>query len=183
MAVTGNNLDFDSFQLFIDDIPVLITVNYNYTYTAGVLTYQVTTELDSGVHKFQAQAKETVDLLPVLSVAQFAYVGSSSLELDDPPIVYPSPATSSARICYSLSHGADIDVCIYDLKGQMVHHQRLANGAEGAHAGYNQYPYDLTYADARPLPNGVFIVLLVQRSGDKNTILGKRKFMVLRDEK
>lgn len=181
--VTGNNLDFNAFQLYIDDLPVLTSANPNYVYTNGVLRFRVSDSLSNGLHKFQARALDLADGISQLSIAEYAYVATAKLELAEAPIVYPSPATSSARICYSLTYGTDIDICIYDLKGQLVYHDRVPNGEEGAHAGYNQYVYNLSYADQRLLANGVYLVFIMQRSGDKVNILGKRKFMVLRDEK
>ncbi len=179
IAVTGSALELNQFQLFIDSVQVLVSGNHNYT--DGVLMYQVQTALASGVHTFQARAVDGG--VSAMSTINRAFVGGSAINIADRPIVYPSPATSSALICYSLTQAADIDFCVYDLKGQIVYNERLLSGAEGAHAGYNQYFYNLTYADGRQLPNGVFVLVLLQKYGDKTTILGKRKFMVLRDEK
>jgi len=183
VAVTGNNLVFDQFQLHIDGVPVLVTNNPNYTYSpsTGMLTYYVQTALGSGLHTFQASAVDGV--VPGSSIIYSAFVAGSDTEMEDKPIVYPSPATASVRICYTLTHGTDVDICIYDLKGQMVYNDHLYTGMQGAHAGYNEYRYDLKYADGRDLPNGVFVLFVVQKASDKTTILGKRKFMVLRDEK
>lgn len=182
VEVTGVNLinHFNQFVFYIDSANVLVTTNPNYSYStgAGLFRYQVTNALSSGLHVFGIEATDDGGTCTRVNFA--AFVASQELNLVDKPIVWPSPATSNVLISYELTGSQDVDIFIYDMNGRMVYRKMLSAGEEGARSGLNLFPYNLKMFDGRELSNGVYVLAIIKRKSDSNTVLGKSKFLVLR---
>jgi hypothetical protein len=93
--------------------------------------------------------------------------------------VFPSPATENLNIFYELKSDQEISFLIYDLNGQVVLRQDFAGGQPGGRAGGNQQAFNLIAQSRRPLSNGVYIAVLLQKNGAR-AVLAKEKFIILR---
>lgn len=182
IAVGGTNVSFNAFVLYIDGVNVLSTSPYNYSYniTSGIFRYQVTSALGKGNHTFQIFAQDQDGGLT--SAITTVFVASDKFAIIEDPIIYPSPATKNAKITYELTAAEEVKLYIYDLSGQIVYQDDIQPGSEGAHAGFNAYNFDLKSSYGNELPNGVYVVILARKDGGTTKILGKKKFIILRDD-
>lgn len=172
VSVNGSAIDFDKFSLLIDGVQVLQTSPYNYSYniTDGLFTYQVDQALSVGAHTFVFSAEDTDNR----ATRNFtATVKANEVSLMDPPIPFPSPATSSVNITYRLQKIGDLELFIYDIKGRLIYNEEYISGAPGARPGYNEVPLDVSR-----WRNGVYIVLIAAEINNQQKIIGKTKFIV-----
>jgi hypothetical protein len=93
--------------------------------------------------------------------------------------VFPSPATENLNVFYELKNDQEISFLIYDLNGRVVLRQDFTGGQAGGQAGRNQFALNLTAQSQRPLSNGVYIAVLLQKNGSR-AVLAKEKFIILR---
>lgn len=177
VEVSGPGIIVSNFRFFIDGTDVLTTPqNYSYDAVNGIFEYVVVQPLIRGTHTFEIIANDGADSQKNTA----AFVASSEFSLRDKPIAYPSPATKSVTIGYELTASDDLEFLIYSVQGEMVYRRSFPAGAEGAHAGYNAVVYDLKKPNREPVPNGVYVCMLVSKENGKRKVLDKTKFFVLR---
>lgn len=181
ISVTDNGvpIDVNSLQLIVD---ATLISSANYAYSTAAEIFKLTSRigpLGPGAHTFTFSAQNTDGT--ELVVVTFN-VALDKVELIDKPIAYPSPATNDVKITYTLTQSTDLDLYIYDLSGRLLYKENMPAGSSGAHAGYNEVFYDLTDPYNNPIPNGVYLVFVVDKSrSNSQGKIGKTKFFVLRE--
>jgi hypothetical protein len=178
-----HRVSFNAFILEIDGSNVLTKnpqYNYDYSENGEKFRFQATVPLSRGQHSFRIVAYDYQGNFSEKTV--LATVLADTFKMDGSPIIYPSPATDNVKIYYKLTNSDSVDIVIYNLNGQVVYRDTVNAGDEGARAGHNLYPYNLRSSYGRDLPNGVYVVTVIKRSGDKTKLLGKKKFIILRED-
>ena len=169
-VASGNGaLGLADFHLRVDGVEVLTAGAY--TYDDVIFRYVFTAPLSGGQHEI------TLDIGHELKTVWVNVLSGRGLSGE--LIIFPSPATENLNVFYELQNNQEVSFLIYDLNGQVVLRQDFASGQLGGQAGGNQFKLDLTLQSKRPLGNGVYIVVLLQRNGSR-TVLGKEKFIILR---
>jgi hypothetical protein len=167
---SGNGaLGLADFHLLVDGVDILTAGSY--TYDNVVFRYVFTTPLSGGQHDI------TLDIGHELKTVLVNVLSGRGLSGE--LIIFPSPATENLNVFYELQNNQEVSFLIYDLNGQLVLRQDFASGQIGGQAGGNQFKLDLTMQSRRPLSNGVYIAVLLQRNGSR-AVLGKEKFIILR---
>lgn len=187
VKVTGVSVSFNSFALYLDENPPSNSIlsinpyNYSYDYVSQVFRFKFNS-LSKGYHTVRLFARDEGDGSSAYSALTTFFVASDKFIMRDDPIIYPSPATYNTFITYELTDAEEVKIFIYDLNGQIVFQDELSAGEEGAHAGYNAYPFDLKSSYGNDLPNGVYVVFVTRRDGGSTKIMGKKKFIILRED-
>ena len=102
---------------------------------------------------------------------------------DDPPhiigpaLFYPNPCRLSEQgnIGYELSEALDMDLRIYDIKGNLIYKDILLANTLGGHREYNRVPINFQSIGLGDLPSSVYFFLLM----NNGKVLGKGKFVVM----
>jgi hypothetical protein len=187
VVVNGTLVSKNAFSLYLDDLLFtndLLTkspYNFTYDYVSAEFIFQLPS-LSRGSHTLQLKAVDDSGGGAVYSSVINFFVASDEFTMRDDPIIYPSPATFNTFITYELTAAEEVKIYIYDLNGQIVFQEDVSAGSIGAQAGYNAYPFDLKSSYGNDLPNGVYVVIITQRDEGKTKILGKKKFIILRED-
>jgi hypothetical protein len=167
---SGNGtLGLADFHLLVDGVDVLTAGSY--TYDNVIFRYVFTAPLSSGRRDI------TLDIGHEIKTVSVNVLSGRGLSGD--LAVFPSPATENLNVFYELKNAQEVSFLIYDLHGQIVLRRDFASGQTGGQAGRNQFMLNLAMSSQRPLSNGVYLAVLLQRNGAR-TVLGKEKFLILR---
>ncbi len=102
---------------------------------------------------------------------------------DKPVYIYPNPynpnSTTKAVLAYFLPEEGAVSIFVYDLSGSPVDKRIIeTTELEGAHSGYNEYPWDGMDGFGKPLGSDAYLIIIVQNG----KIAGKGRVMILKDK-
>ena len=180
VPVAGTSISSNAFVLRIDGAQVTTINPFNFSFSAGVFSYLVTTRLQPGRHVFTLFALDSGDGLGA-TFNVTANVESLEQEVIEDPLAIPNPATHNMRITYKLSQPGDVYVSIYNLNAEKVWEQELTRGMPGTIAGYNEITWNLRSGYGDYCPNGVYLCVISKKDdATGRTVMGKIKLFILR---
>ena len=105
-----------------------------------------------------------------------ALAGSVALGVTDKPLIYPNPCRQSSDpfLQYTLSGAGDIQIKLYDMRGNEVSQVAIAGGGMGANQGYNKVLINDLLQGQRLSSGPYFVVMMSQ-----GKVLAKTKFVVM----
>jgi hypothetical protein len=173
-----DGVDLNSARIFIDgsevpsaDISVSgASPNYD-------LSYQVDTDLTTGVHTVVIQINDTLN--NVGSQTLFVNVTGKAMIVGR-VLPYPNPfdpTRGDVKITYQLTADTDVKIYIYTITGERIWTESYDSGSNGGHAGYNEVLWDGYTGFHRRVPNGVYLVQIISSKGK---LMGKTKILVIR---
>ena len=181
-----------SLTVLVDD-GLASMVSYNWTtngagmaFSGGVFTFTLPTALSSSItHNLTFLVSDTASTANV-SIIQLdnLRVVAGSATLVQGPAFNPNPFNPmsnnsdyrTTRIAYELSQGMDLQINIYNMRGEPVWKRSYTADAAGAMSGYNEVSWNGINDYGELCGNGVYIVQLV--SGSK--LLAKGKVAILK---
>jgi len=173
-----DGVDLSSARLFIDGMEVpsadisVTGVSPNYD-----LSYQVDSELSTGIHTVVIQINDTLN--NVGSQTLFVSVTDKAMIVGR-VLPYPNPfdpTRGDVKITYQLTADTDLQIYIYTITGERIWTERYDSGMPGGHAGYNEVIWNGYTGFQRRVPNGVYLVQLINSKGK---LLGKTRILVIR---
>lgn len=112
----------------------------------------------------------------IRSVGQEANTQEPAMTL--PPLFYPSPfrLAEGSTLGYQLNRSdMDVELRIYDIRGNEIYRKDLPHTGQGGLLGYNYVPFNETELGHSNMPAGVYFYVLLH----EQKILGKGKFALL----
>ena len=101
----------------------------------------------------------------------------ASLSKSKKPLFYPCPfrLKDGSTLGYQLTAAMDMELRIYDIRGNEVFKKELPRTGQGGLKGYNYVPFNQSVLGHSNMPSGVYFFLLL----NENDVLGKGKFALL----
>ena len=162
--------------VYLDNNAAPLNLEYKNQINNRDFVFKFVDELPTGWHELKIEIQDDQGYRDILILNVNVLAGR---DLHGDMVVFPSPATSNINICYELGSAQSVSLLIYDLNGQIVCRRDFIGGYLGGNGGYNQVKIDLDTHSRRPLSNGVYIAVLLRKSGSRS-ILAREKFIVLR---
>jgi hypothetical protein len=126
--------------------------------------------------EFEEIEEPTAD--PQIEIVRSPFQDSEeTARITERPLAYPSPIRSSnseSGIYYALSNAMNIQLKVYDIRGNLVYQRSASAGAEGAQLGRNKMALT-TAIMGFPLQAGTYFFLLIS----DGKIVGKGRFGAL----
>ncbi|MFC1517210.1 hypothetical protein ACFL5G_01505 [Candidatus Margulisiibacteriota bacterium] len=179
VQVTGVNVSFDAFVLWIDGAQVSTSNPYNYTYDGTDFSLQVSSRLNNGWHTFTLRARDDGGLM-IPDYTFNGFVAAQAQGIIGEPLAIPNPATDNMRITYKLTGSGDVDIRIYNLNSELVWEQELSAGQTGAQVGYNEVVWDLRSGFGEECPNGAYLCVILKEEDESPVAMEKVKLFILR---
>jgi hypothetical protein len=114
---------------------------------------------------------EIRDLVDYLDVDDYSSVVPQSVTLKQN---YPNPFNATTTIPFSLSNPGNIQLRIYDIKGQLIHKIERKSLSAGEH----QITWDGSYEDGQKISSGIYLYRL-ETKDDRYSFLRQTKKMVI----
>ena len=159
------NYTFSAFTVLSPNLP---TSNPNIVGDGPLATNHVLLAL-----KFGVLADDGLGILSVTPSDE----DSGDVKLVGPALFYPNPfrLSTGAELGYRLSKNADIQLRIFDMRGNQILKTEYQAGTIGGLAIYNKRTFNRSTLGGYDLSSGVYFFVL--SSGQK--VIGKGKFVVI----
>ena len=93
------------------------------------------------------------------------------------PLFYPNPfkLRETARLGYELSKNMDIEIRMYDMRGNEIFKENFASGTVGGLRGYNNLYLTAATFNNYDLPSGIYFFILI----NNQKVMARGKFAIM----
>ena len=181
-----------SISILLDDgLPSMVSYNWqtsspNMSFTGGIFKFTIPSILSATITHNLTFIVNDVAATTNVSIIQLnnLRVIAGVVTVLNGPAFNPNPFNpmsinsnyQTSRIAYELSESADLQVNIYNMRGESIWRRSFSSGTLGARSGYNEVFWNGTNDYGELCGNGVYIVQLVNGS----RLLAKGKVVILK---